>query len=156
MTGENFHLKRALSPDALRWVRWLDAECFPEDSPAPLATKDSEWFLLELDGVPVAFCGWYPQEVGEDGARVGFLAKAGVLHSARGRGFQKLMINARCEAIRKAGLAVATTYTSPSNAASMNSLIACGFKATTGEYKGFVHWRKLLLRKRGKKFVPAP
>lgn len=149
-------IKRALSPDALRWVRWLDAECFPEDAPVPFYTTGAEWFLLELNSIPVAYCGWHPEEIGDDGARVGFLARAGVSPSARGKGFQKLMINTRCEAIRKVGLTVATTYTSATNAPSMNSLIACGFKACTGETKGFVHWRKTLLRKRGKKFVAVP
>lgn len=148
MSGDTIAIKRALDASAMRWVRWLDAECCPDDAPAPLGK--GEWWLVEINGVPSAYCGWHiePQDDADAVSTTGFLARAGVLQSARGRGLQKLMIGTRCEAIRKAGLTVATTYTAPWNAASMNSLIACGFKTIKGTKDGFVLWRKPLTRAR--------
>lgn len=149
---DTVEIKRALDAGALRWVRWLDAECFPDDAPAPL--YKGHWSLVEINGVPSAFCGWHADEIGDDSKTVGFLARAGVSPEARGRGLQKLMIKNRIAAIAATGLTQAVTYTSAKNAASMNSLIACGFKPFVAkDPDGFVHWRKAL--KRGRQPSPA-
>jgi ribosomal protein S18 acetylase RimI-like enzyme len=76
-----------------------------------------------------------------------YLSRAGVVPEYRGRGLQKRLIRVRVARARKLGAPRVVTYTNPINAASNNSLIACGFKTTkpwetaTSEW---LHWRKVL------------
>ena len=131
-----------------RWLRWLDGECFPDDK--PLRFDDAkEWALAWNGGDAVAFCGWRPH------GPFGFLSRAGVLPSARGRGLQKAMIDHREQAIRSTGLSVSVTYTEAYSAASMRSLIACGYRPFEGSestglvinpayWRTMVYWRKEL------------
>ena len=44
--------------DDIRWLRWLDAEIFPNDMPAVVGTAN--WFLGWHEKQAVAFCGWKP------------------------------------------------------------------------------------------------
>ena len=127
-----------------RWLRWLDAECFPKDVPAELG--DGDWYLGWNGDDAVAFCGWEP--VGP----WGFLARAGVLWEARGQKLQRRMIEMREDAMRRRGLATAVTYTETYSAASMRNLIACGYRpfeadtettmAPADRWRHMVHWRK--------------
>jgi ribosomal protein S18 acetylase RimI-like enzyme len=81
-----------------------------------------------------------------------FLSRSGVLPEARGIGIQKRLIRARLAHIRRhsPGVTHAVTYTAVSNAASSNSLIACGFKLfwpRAGELwvgPEFNYWRKAI------------
>jgi len=75
-----------------------------------------------------------------------FLARASVERSYRGRGIQKLLINERVNIAKEyCSEYPVVTYTYPSNIASMNSLISCGFKTFKPKYrfagKHMVYWQ---------------
>ena len=140
-------LRHVVTSDDVRWLRWLDAECFPQDK--PLVLGDAFWMLAWRQGLAVGFCGWTPR-----GAR-GFHYRAGVHHSARGEGLQVAMLGRREEAMRAEGLPVAVTYTEAYSAASMRSLIACGYRPFEADentglvldpryWKTMVYWSKPL------------
>jgi GNAT superfamily N-acetyltransferase len=147
--------------DIQRWIRWMDAEVFPDDK--PVTFNGSTWFIAWNGDVafgtePMGYAAWrphYPMEtVGELHwpEPQGFLYRAGVLKKYRGRGLQKQLIERRESSMRAAGIKVAVTYTDPVSAASMRSLISCGYRpfeptpkenlAGVGRAAGFVHWKK--------------
>jgi GNAT superfamily N-acetyltransferase len=77
----------------------------------------------------------------------------GVLREHRGQGLQRRLIRARVSWARRQGCPFAVTYTAADNAASANSLIACGFRqleldkpwfesCAHCESAGFVYWRR--------------
>jgi GNAT superfamily N-acetyltransferase len=120
-------------------LAWLDAECFPEDTPYP--KRKALWWVLRAPGVgPVAFAGLrhWPAD------NFGFLCRAGVIASHRGQGLQQRLIRARVRHARRAGWAGVYTYTSPENVASGNNLIKCGFSLWTPSYawggEDMVYW----------------
>lgn len=76
--------------------------------------------------------------------RTGTLAWARVLPAARGHGVQRRLIRARLAWLRKRGCTVALTYTAAWNAASMDNLIACGFRPYFGGKDEWVRWRREL------------
>lgn len=121
-------VRRAKSVAALAAVADLEARCFPDDERYSL--EGSTWWLAELDGVPVGFGGAKRWEL--DGHV--YLARAGVLPKARGRGLQKRLIRARTAWAKKAGARGVYTYTI-ANPASANSLISCGFRAFEPLYR---------------------
>lgn len=96
----------------------------------------------------VAFAGAVPSETYSDAI---YLCNAAVLPEARGHHLQRRLIRARLRWARDQGYAYARTYTIVENAASMCSLIACGFKPFwpkiqwAGEQ---VYWRIALRTKR--------
>lgn len=57
-----------------------------------------------------------------------FMSRSGVIERCRGQGLQKRLIRVRRAFAKKSGCKSVLTYTMPDNAASMNSLISCGFK----------------------------
>jgi GNAT superfamily N-acetyltransferase len=77
----------------------------------------------------------------------GYLCRAGVLESHRGRGLQKRLIRVRERKARKLGWThvVTDTYENP---ASANSLIKCGFRSYLPRNpwgaKGVAYWIKRL------------
>ena len=140
--------------DEERWLRWLDAEIFPND--IPFLMKSAKWFIGWNIDVPVAYCGWKPHMLGpkHDLISTGFLYRSGVMPVARGQGLQKKMIEIREQDMIKNNIFVACSYTEVYSAASMRSLINAGYRpyeatddtALTGldRYKRFVHWKKIL------------
>jgi hypothetical protein len=136
--------------DEIRWLRWLDAEIFPNDNPAVVGTAN--WFLGWHNKQAVAFCGWKPHLLDID--LVGFHYRSGVLTDYRGHGLQKTMVELRETEMRRSNLKVAVTYTEVYSAASMTSLINCGYRPYTAnektalcdlhKYQRMVHWRKNL------------
>lgn len=132
-----------------RFIRcvWLDAECFPDDK--PLVYEDAHWSLLWRRDAAVAFCGWCRR--GDEG----FHYRAGVHPSERGHGPQKAMIEFREQAMRAGGIKSAVTYTEAYSAASMRTLIACGYRPFEADektglaidpryWRTMVYWRKPL------------
>lgn len=109
------------SEDGYRWLRYLDGECFPDDKPLNL-NDAGEWNLVSLDVDPVAFCGWRHLFNG-----IAFHTRAGVLPKARGQGLQVFMLELREDAMRRAAVKHAVTYTEAYGAASMRSLIKAGY-----------------------------
>lgn len=139
-----------------RWLRWLDAEIFPND--IPFFIKFANWFIgWDSDKNAVAYCGWKPVIVGPkyDLTTMGFHYRSGVMPVARGQGLQQRMIDLREQNMKKHNIFVACTYTEVYSAASMRSLINAGYRpyeatddtALTGldRYKRFVHWKKNLV-----------
>lgn len=144
--------------DAERWIRWMDGEVFPDDRPVTFV--GSHWFIGWDGKKPVCYAAWRPHHVTADLNPLhlyeaqGFQYRAGVLPSHRGKGLQRDLIRLREKHMAKAGIKVAVTYTDPQSAASMRSLIACGYRpyvptkeqnlSGEGRAGGFVHWRREL------------
>lgn len=102
-------------------------ECFPEFE--QVEPWGDWWFVFEAGGdKPVGFAGlWRSQRA--EGA--GYLARAGVLPKARGRGLQKRLIQVREREARRKRWTVLFSDTYPGNPHSLNNLFACGFRAFT-------------------------
>jgi GNAT superfamily N-acetyltransferase len=106
---------------------------------------DPETWIAYDDDHPVAFgvlvhrpdSGWCPGW---------YLRAAGTLPEYRGQGLQRRLVRARLAYARRSGAPHVLTFTLPQNAASMRSLISCGFKPhrPTELYAGpgWVYWRK--------------
>ena len=113
----------------------LFSECYPIDD-----WSECIWWIGFHKGTPVAYCG---MKVFEGTV---YMCRAGVIESAQGNGIQKKLINKRLEYAKSLGIDLAITYTSHDNAASMNSLIKCGFRPYTPQWAWdgdeFVYWRK--------------
>ena len=155
--------------DMQRWIYWMDAKVFPEDY--PVSFVGSHWFIgFDDQGLygkknrPVCYAAWRPHYHMDTLAELhwtkgvsAFLYRAGVLVEARGHGYQKDLIKVRETAIIKAGITTAITYTDPTSAASMCSMIASGYKpyeaqintnlagSAPGKITKFVHWKKTLI-----------
>jgi RimJ/RimL family protein N-acetyltransferase len=127
VSGRAYRLVRV--PPSDTELAWLDAECLPEDTAYPKA--GAVWWLVKgPGGEPVAFGGikyWAPDQSG-------FLCRAGVVRGHRGQGLQCRLIRARVRYARDAGWRGVYTYTLPSNPASGNNLIKCGFRQFLPSY----------------------
>ena len=99
----------------------LDARCFPGEPGAKW--EESYWFEARAAGELVAFAG-----VAHRSRRVWELTRCGVRPDARGRGLQRALVRARERFARSRGGAACVTYVEPSNFASANNLIACGYR----------------------------
>jgi len=103
----------------------LDEICFPADD--RVAVPGSLWWVAWDDRQPVAYAGLRLCSLPENRG-LGFLCRAGVIPSHRGRGLQKKLIRIRERAARGLGLKELVTYCMYSNSPSMNSLVGCGFR----------------------------
>jgi N-acetylglutamate synthase-like GNAT family acetyltransferase len=120
----------------MKALRRMDSICFPGESPADADTRDtldeydlsmferSMWWVAEHDGKLVAYSGMRLTGNGD----VGYLCRAGVLPSQRGKGLQKRMIRAKLVHAKRLKLKRLVTYTTPAATASGNNLIDCGFR----------------------------
>ena len=103
--------------------------CFPVDEMPNF--KIGYWWVVYDDKEPVGFCG-LTHVPSWDSA--GYLNRGGMIHTHRGKGMQRRMINVRIKKARKVGwnwLVSATRENIPSS----NNLIACGFKLYTPTFK---------------------
>jgi GNAT superfamily N-acetyltransferase len=120
----------------------LQLEILPGDKPTE--TNVGWWWIMYDGSMPVAFCGLYKSPNWQG---TGYLCRAGVLESHRGRGLQKRLIRVRERKARKLGWThvVTDTYENP---ASANSLIKCGFRSYLPRNpwgaKGVAYWIKRL------------
>lgn len=136
--------------ESIRWLRWLDAEIFPNDNPSVIGTAN--WFLGWDKNNAVAFCGWKPHLL--DLELVGFHYRAGVLSSHRGQGLQKKLIEIRESEMIRSNIKTAVSYTEVYSAASMTSLINMGYRpyeatektalCDLSKFRRMVHWKKTL------------
>lgn len=126
-----------------RVLRSLHAQAFPLD-------KEPEWeygvwWVVYDDGRPVAFAGLQPSLQWRD---AGYLVRAGVLPSHRGRGLQRRLLRTRERFARLAGWnwLLSATY---KNTASANNLIREGFLMYEPRRpwlaRGALYWRKELI-----------
>ena len=118
----SYRIEREDTPVA---VLPLDEVCFPSDFRPCL--ENSLWWVVWRGNEPVAYAGLRPCQWHEN-AGLGFLSRAGVIPNHRGRGLQRRLIRVREAAARTLGLTEIVTYVAAWNAASLNSLIACGYK----------------------------
>lgn len=123
----------------------LDEICFPADD--RVAVPGSLWWVAWEGKEPVAFAGLRLCALPENRG-LGFLCRAGVIPAYRGRGLQKKLIRVREAAARQLGMNELVTYCICSNAPSMNSLVACGYRfyspATKYGGPGAVYLRRKL------------
>lgn len=101
-------------------IEIADRICFPADDPYPVA---GAWWWVELeDGEVVGYAALKPAYPGGY-----FLARAGVVPSARGRGLQLKLIRARSRYAVRMGADCIFTYTSPDNTPSARNLARASF-----------------------------
>ncbi len=125
-------------------VTALQRQCLPGD--APLDPEYGIWWLLEHSpsGEVAGFCQLMPRP----NLGYGYLGRAGVLPKHRGFHLQQKLIRVRLRECEKLNLNLAYSDTINWNAASMNNLLACGFKPYWPTHpwalKESVYWRKVL------------
>lgn len=127
-------------PATAALLEYLQRTCLPADTPAD--TDRGHWWVAFDGGLPVGFAALYPSARWRE---TGYLARAGVLRSHRGRGLQKRLIRVRERKARALNwrYLITDTYENPP---SNNSLIACGYRTYTPSVRwgaeGVVYWRK--------------
>lgn len=120
---------------------YLQLEILPSD--APLNPLEGHWWLAYDEDQPIGFAALLPSVRWGD---CGYLARAGVLTSHRGKGLQRRMLAARERKARALGWKWLITDTAHWNVASANSLIARGYRVfKPSEPWGWdtaTYWRK--------------
>jgi RimJ/RimL family protein N-acetyltransferase len=111
----------------------LDEICFPGDY--RITTEGALWWVVWCGEQPVGYAGLRPC-MADVNRGIGFFNRAGVVAEHRGNGLQKRLIRAREAGARALGLREVVTYVASWNCASINSLIACGYKT----YSPAVKW----------------
>jgi GNAT superfamily N-acetyltransferase len=101
-------------------VEYLHSICRPVQGQPDY--KNTDWWVGYDQGQPVCYAGLEHQD------SWALFSSAGVIPEYRGQGLQKRLIKARLKWLRVEGCKYAYTYTLPYNAASLNSLLRCGFK----------------------------
>lgn len=138
---------RAVDPfeddDAEEAIRSLHAECLPGVELPELG--DGFWWLAFRGREPVGYAGLHPSR---RFCNVGYLCAAGVAPTARGHGLQRRLIRVREAKAKSLGWSWLITDTVPSNPASSNNLIRCGYLTFAPErpwrVEGAIFWRKQL------------
>lgn len=124
----------------------VQARCFPHDAPVNV-TEDLWWIARDPEGNPAGFCGLalgkFPGE-----PLTAYLCLAGVVPEHRGKGLQKRLIRARLTKAKQLSLGRVVTDTTTTNPASVNSLVACGFRQFLPTHPwrvpGALYWEKTL------------
>ena len=106
--------------EAYQRIAAMDALLFPADLPIE-NWENTSWWIGTVGGEEACYCG-----IQNWGSGVHYLRRAGVLEKFQGNGFQKKMLKQRLSSVPSGDVIV--TDTSPSNYASINSLIASGFR----------------------------
>jgi len=116
--------------------------CLPFDT--PYDTNYGCWWIAVENGRDIGFAGLVRTVSWTD---CGYLCRAGVIPSARGRGLQKKFIRVRIRQAKALGWKWLITDTTD-NPASANSLIATGFKlfqpTKPWGFKNTLYWRRKL------------
>lgn len=113
-------------PDVVKDVKKLDKLMFSGDE--RIKTKDYFiWVTRDKEGKAVAYGSMRPCQMPENKGLV-LLTRAGVLPEYQGRGLQKRLIRARIKKATEMGYKECVVYCKWWNAASINALIACGFR----------------------------
>ena len=133
--------------DAPVAVLALDEICFPHDDRVKI--ERSLWWIVYRGKDAIAYAGLRPCQ-NPCNSGLGFLCRVGVVAEHRGRRLQKKLIRVREAAAKRIGLTELVTYCVPWNSASLNSLVACGYRFYRPETKyggaGAVYLRKTLCR----------
>ena len=122
-------------------LEYLQLTILPSDAPADYI---GFWWVAYDGTEPVGFASLYASNRWSD---AGYLSRAGVTRSHRGRGLQKRLIRVRERRARDLGWRWLITDTW-NNPPSQNSLIACGYRTFTPSKPwagdGVTYWRKKL------------
>jgi len=120
----------------------LQKKCLPHDEPYDISK--GWWWIAYDENKPVAFAGLVRSSSWSD---CGYLCRAGVLASHRGKGLQKKLIRIRTKKAKKLGYKWLISDTRD-NHPSANSLASLGFKMFTPTnpwgYNDTLYWRKRL------------
>jgi len=121
----------------------LDRELFPNGLVGGRETAGAWWVVRDGQDV-AAYAGMTPSATTPN---AGYLCRAGVLPRYRGAGLQKHLIRLRVAHARAKGWRTVISDTKPTNLASANSLIACGFRLFKPEkpwaiYPSPLYWRR--------------
>ena len=131
------NLKNAEAQNTLSALQEL---CLPYDKPH-ITNAGWWWIATDEKNEPIGFAGLVASTRWAD---TGYLCRAGVIPTARGKGLQKRLIRARLRQACCVGYrwVITDTYENP---ASSNSLIACGFKlfepSVPWGANGTLYWR---------------
>jgi ribosomal protein S18 acetylase RimI-like enzyme len=140
MGKNNLRILRCYDPAVILTLQTL---ILPQDQPLPFGA--GPWWVMWEGTEAVAFASL--KHYASD-PQLGYLSRAGVMPSYRGKGIQRRLIRVREAYARRSGLQVIVTDTSHSNLASSNSLIGCGYKLYQPAHPwGFPdgnYWRKRL------------
>lgn len=130
--------------DAAEDILTIFGICMPNDEQPDIAVGHW-WLAYDPAGLPVAYAGLYQSR---RYSNVGYLCSAGVLPDARGHGLQRRLVAVRERKARANGWGWMVTDTVPSNPASSNTLIRCGYRTYVPErpwrVTGAIFWRKTL------------
>lgn len=103
------------------------------------------WWVAYDGSEPVGFAG-LTQTFAD--TKVGYLKRAGVIESYRGRGLQRALIRVRERAARRLGMTLMVTDTTE-NPSSSNNLIACGYRLFSPKnpwaWEHTLYWKKTLV-----------
>lgn len=124
-------------------IRQLQLQTLPCDK--PYNTAHGFWWIGYENCEPIAFAGIVQSSQWID---VGYLCRAGVINSHRGKGLQKRLIRVRERKAREIGWRWLITETASFNVASSNNLLACGFKlfrpSNPWGFRDALYWRKAI------------
>lgn len=134
------------APEAQATLRRLRDTLFPADDPVDVT--QGLWWVVEDTGrgLLVGFAGLHLRHQGEP--LTGYICLTGVLPEYRGQRLQRRLTHTMLRKARHLGLHRVVTDTLPSNPPSVNSLIACGFRAFAPEVPwkvdGAAYWERVL------------
>lgn len=122
-------------------LHYLQLDTLPDDT--PYNVRNGHWWIAYEGELAVGFAGISQSVRWTD---TGYLCRAGVIRSHRGKGLQKRLIRVREAKARRIGWKWLITETANWNVASANSLLACGYKLFTPTHawgvEGALYWRK--------------
>jgi ribosomal protein S18 acetylase RimI-like enzyme len=131
-----FFTVRQTTNEAL--IRKLHEKCFPGEDFYE-NKKNNYWVVMDRHANPIGF------GIATDfGHGICFLSRAGVVAKYRGHGIHKKLISTRIGYYRRRSFNSIVTYTTKDNHASINNLVARGFKSFSPEYawvgNEFLYW----------------
>lgn len=113
------------APEVLQRIDGLDRLIFFDMEPYE-PKHLCHWWAAVDSGEWVGYAG-----LRDMGDGIGYLCRAGVIGTHRGRGLQRRMIRTRLRAAKALGMSIVVTDTATTNGASANNLFRCGFKVYT-------------------------
>jgi len=138
----NITIRRVVGQDKL--LLRMQRRILPSDVPVTPSDRTVWWIAYDGDK-PAGFASLTRDTDVQDGD-FGHLSRSGVYKAYRGSGIQQRLIRARIAYARRSGWKVVVTDTQWWNAASINSLLSCGFRAFRPALPwmgdGTVYWRR--------------
>ena len=111
-----------LPPGLKKELKAIDKKLFGDSE--PIVFKDTDWVFITAPESGDIFAYGAIRNYSD----YHYLSRCGVVGAYQGNGLQKELIKSRIALAKTSGNLPVITYTMHNNPASMNSLIACGFK----------------------------